>query len=549
MAMTEQQVKLVIAAQGGDVKSFEELYSIYHEKVYALASMTLRNQNDAEDILQEAFITAWRKLDTLDNPPAFSVWIQIIAKNLCNMQLRRKGQPVLLDAEQDIEDFDTEDSEELLPAVYAERADLKERLGRIIDGLSDVQRQAIVLYYFNGLSVEEIADVMQCNVNTVKSRLFQARKAIRSEIEEAERKSGEKFYGVAGVPMLVFGQLVAADLQARTISLSAATAILDAITGSLATSIGAAGAGAGVAGAGVAGVGVAGVGVGVGAAGGGAAVGAGAAVAAGGGAAAGAGALGVGAPGASVSTTNAGTGASTTNAGTGASTSGAVIQKTGQLSLAAKIAAGIASVATIGALVMLAVIIISNNSLSLPPIKLPSITGLNPGMNTPTTNETPAAENNTNNKPSEATGDTGTNSITSEPSTSDNFVDPFNTMIGYWVADDNSYIGFINTPAGHVIEYGLFETEYGFRGSVIDVNPLDSYGHGLNEVAYLIHCPAIPPNELNNGRPEGLETFWLDFYYWSTDGKVRIKIDGLDTADWRTYFYRGTTVEEAYNNR
>ena len=230
MAMTEQQVQLVIAAQNGDVKSFEELFSIYYEKVYALARTIIRNTSDAEDILQETFITAWRKLGTLKTPPTFSVWIQIIAKNLCNMQLRKKNIAILLDAEQDIEDFDSEESDELLPAAYAERADLKERLGRIIDSLSEVQRQTIVLYYFNELTVDEISNVMECSANTVKTRLFLARKAIRSEIEEQERKSGEKFYGVAGIPMLAFGKLMKSHLESQSIARSAADATLSAIT-------------------------------------------------------------------------------------------------------------------------------------------------------------------------------------------------------------------------------------------------------------------------------------------------------------------------------
>lgn len=231
--MTEQQVQLVIAAQKGDVKSFEGLFAIYHGKVYALARMITKNASDAEDILQETFITAWRKLKTLKAPPSFSVWIQIIAKNLSKAQLRKKNMTILLDAEQDIENFDAEESDESFPAVYAERADLQKRFGRIIDGLSDVQRQTITLYYFNELTVNEISDVMECSVNTVKTRLFLARKAIRSEIEEQEHKSGERFYGVAGIPLMPFGELMQSYIKSLSIGQSAASASLSAITDSI----------------------------------------------------------------------------------------------------------------------------------------------------------------------------------------------------------------------------------------------------------------------------------------------------------------------------
>jgi len=140
---------------------------------------------------------------------------------------------ILLDADHAIENFEIEDTEELIPAIYAERADLRERLGRIIDGLSEVQRQAIVLYYINELTVSEISDIMECSVNTVKTRLLLARKAVRSEIEEQENKSGEKFYNTAGAAMLPFSRLLCAHMQAMSIDQSVANASLSAITNSI----------------------------------------------------------------------------------------------------------------------------------------------------------------------------------------------------------------------------------------------------------------------------------------------------------------------------
>ncbi|MCL1835189.1 MAG: sigma-70 family RNA polymerase sigma factor [Oscillospiraceae bacterium] len=233
MAMTQQQIELVAAAQNGDMGSFEQLYAIYYNKVYGFSRMILKNAADAEDVLQETFITAWRKLDTLKAPPAFPSWLQVIAKNLCNMQLRKKNIAILLDAEQDIEDFDVSDIDEPLPAVYAERADLKERLGRIIDGLSEVQRQAVVLYYFNELSVDEIADIMECSANTVKTRLFLARKAIRSEVEEQESKSGERFYGIVGIPLLPFAKIILSHMEHIAIDQTIADASLEAIAATI----------------------------------------------------------------------------------------------------------------------------------------------------------------------------------------------------------------------------------------------------------------------------------------------------------------------------
>ena len=208
MAMAERQIRLVVEAGGGDVKSFDELYEIYYKKVYALIRMVIGKPGEAEDILQETFATAWRKLKTLDTPSSFPVWIQILAKNLCDMRIRKKSLAILLEADRDIDNIGGEETDELFPSAYAERTDLYERFGKTIESLSDVQRQIIVLFYFNDLSVDEISDVMGCSANTVKIRLFLARRAIFAEIAEQERKSGETFIGAADMPTVPFRRVV-----------------------------------------------------------------------------------------------------------------------------------------------------------------------------------------------------------------------------------------------------------------------------------------------------------------------------------------------------
>ena len=232
--MTQNEINLVNAAKGGDSRAFEELYVNYYNKVFALARMTLKNESDAEDILQQAFINAWRNLGSLTNPAAFNTWLQKITLNLCHSLLRRKNIAILLDAESDISDFSDIESDELLPAVYAERDDLRYRLGKIIEGLSDVQKQTITLYYFSELNVEEIAYIMDCSAGTVKTRLFLARKAIRAEVEEQERISGQKFYGVTGIAMLGLGQLLARQIGAQTLSPAASAGILQNISHAIA---------------------------------------------------------------------------------------------------------------------------------------------------------------------------------------------------------------------------------------------------------------------------------------------------------------------------
>lgn len=216
---------LVFAARNGNETSFEELYKLYHQKIFALARMTVKNDADAEDILQQTFISAWQNIGKLTDIDAFNTWLQRICLNHCYSLLRKRRDeaPLLEEVEaDDAQSVDSELSSDLmLPDVYAEKADLKDRLGRIIDELSNVQRQTLTLYYFSGLSVEEISEVMEVSEGTVKSRLFLARKAIRIEIEEQERKSGQKFYGV-GIPLVPFALLFKQKVEA--VSLSADTA-------------------------------------------------------------------------------------------------------------------------------------------------------------------------------------------------------------------------------------------------------------------------------------------------------------------------------------
>ncbi|MFV0485423.1 MAG: RNA polymerase sigma factor [Candidatus Saccharimonadales bacterium] len=233
--MNDWDITLVTEAQSGNTKCFEELYELYHKKVFAVIRTTVKNRADAEDILQQTFLAAWRNLKNLSNPAAFNTWIQRIAINQCYELLRKKNIAILLDSENELDNMVDDAPDDLIPAVYAEREDLRIRLGRILEDLSEVQRQTITFYYFNELKVEEIAEIMECSANTVKTRLFLARKTIKNEIEEQERKTGQKFYGIAGIPMLALSQILAQQVEAASLSTAASNSILGSITSTIAS--------------------------------------------------------------------------------------------------------------------------------------------------------------------------------------------------------------------------------------------------------------------------------------------------------------------------
>ena len=94
MPMTDYEQALVFAAKNGNEKSFEELYKIYYQKVYSLAKMTLKNNADAEDVLQLTFVSAWKNISSLEDNAAFNSWIQRITLNQC-YALLRKSRPVV----------------------------------------------------------------------------------------------------------------------------------------------------------------------------------------------------------------------------------------------------------------------------------------------------------------------------------------------------------------------------------------------------------------------------------------------------------------------
>lgn len=228
---------LATAAQNGDENAFAELYETFYQKVFALAKTTVKTDADAEDVLQLTFIKAWNRIDRLKNPEAFSTWIQRITLNQCYSLLRSRHVEVSIDeSEEDDESFGPIrlESDLMLPEVYAERSDLRARLGRIIDGLSSVQKQTILLYYYDGLPVENIAWVMDCSVNTVKSRLFLARKSIKTEIEEQERRSGQPFFGIVGLATVPFGKLFVAHVESSLLPASAASGLFRNVTARIA---------------------------------------------------------------------------------------------------------------------------------------------------------------------------------------------------------------------------------------------------------------------------------------------------------------------------
>lgn len=173
---------LVQRAQAGDRVAFKALFERYQRRAYALAFGVVRNQDDALDVVQDAFIKAHRHLDKFEGQASFYTWLYRIVMNLAIDHLRkhRRHNPV---------DFTDQTSEEgvsddaLLPKIIGgnpARAlmdrEIRERISDALDALSDNHRAVLVMRELDGLSYEEMAVAMQCSKGTIMSRLFHARK-------------------------------------------------------------------------------------------------------------------------------------------------------------------------------------------------------------------------------------------------------------------------------------------------------------------------------------------------------------------------------------
>lgn len=200
---------LILQAKSGNTDALNTLLTEKAENIYAISYAILKNKEDAKDAMQQSLITVWHSISSLENTEVFDRWLyRIVYTRSLNILKAKKSNEIIMDDDiSEIIQAQNLESDLLLPSEYAEQNDLRERLFKIIDSLSAVQRETIVLYYFNEKTVAEIAGIMSCSEGTVKSRLYLARCSIKNKIEEYENKNGEKFFGVA-IGVLPFGTFV-----------------------------------------------------------------------------------------------------------------------------------------------------------------------------------------------------------------------------------------------------------------------------------------------------------------------------------------------------
>lgn len=195
------ETEIVRRAKGGDSRALEEIYNETRQMVYFTALGILRNEEDAEDVVQDTYIKVFQNIAHLRDENAFISWLKMIAVNVSKNSLKKHKPLLFQNDEQENAMLGSveEIGEDFLPQEYVDQAEKREIIKNMVKDLPDTQRTAVMLYYFDELPLSEVAKVMETTDGTTKSRLNYARKQIRAGVEDQEKK-GNKLY--AGVPML-----------------------------------------------------------------------------------------------------------------------------------------------------------------------------------------------------------------------------------------------------------------------------------------------------------------------------------------------------------
>ena len=182
---------LVKRSQRGDMRAFEELVARHRDKVYSRALSMLRNEEDAVDVSQEAWVKGWQRLKQFQGESSFLTWMTRIVINLCLDQLRKHKRQ----KSESIEELEEESGgvERQMPVLTVnpsaglERGELRQKIDEALLKLTYEHRTVLVLHEFEELEYKEIAKRMDCSIGTVMSRLFYARRRMAALMASYKR--------------------------------------------------------------------------------------------------------------------------------------------------------------------------------------------------------------------------------------------------------------------------------------------------------------------------------------------------------------------------
>ncbi|MCL4134477.1 UNVERIFIED_CONTAM: hypothetical protein GTU68_025841 [Idotea baltica] len=182
MSARTQDTRLVEKTLAGDQVAFEQLVERYQSRLFALARQYTRTAMDVEDIVQDTFLKAYRKLETFDHRSSFYTWIYRIATNTILDMLKRRGRSPVQNVEDPEVVGDASPVDSPSPSVGMEEKEISEITMEVLEELPDIFRVVLVMREYDGLPYQEIANTLGISIGTVESRLFRARARFKDKL-------------------------------------------------------------------------------------------------------------------------------------------------------------------------------------------------------------------------------------------------------------------------------------------------------------------------------------------------------------------------------
>lgn len=234
----ENLPSIVAKAQEGDNGALNTLFTETYNDVYYFALKTVKDESLAADITQETFITIFKNINNLNDTVAYPAWSRQITYRHCLQHLKKQNRETTVDENEDGSTlFDTveEDRTDFIPDEKLDKEDFKKTILEIVDNLPEEQRTAVILYYYDELSVKQIAEIQGVSEGTVKSRLNYARKTIKSSVETYEEKHNVKLHSVGVLPLLLW--FFKKDAMSSSIPMATAQNVASGISGASGTTV------------------------------------------------------------------------------------------------------------------------------------------------------------------------------------------------------------------------------------------------------------------------------------------------------------------------
>ncbi|MDQ0360929.1 RNA polymerase sigma factor [Breznakia pachnodae] len=205
--MKDVELTQIVKEVQKDIGQFELLYSQIINKVYFWCYTVIGNDADAKDAAQEAMIRIYKNVAKLKEPENFTSWMYVIVRNACYNYLRyhKSESKTLMNSGDFVDAFDVNVKDErkyVLPEEAYNLKEMKELVSKFVSELPRKQREAITLFYLDEFKIEEIANLLQCPVGSVKSRLHDGRKKLQEKVNDYQEENDMKLYGIVFIPFL-----------------------------------------------------------------------------------------------------------------------------------------------------------------------------------------------------------------------------------------------------------------------------------------------------------------------------------------------------------